>query len=310
MRREASGPALVDHQHRNVTDLLAHRVRTAPEHIAFGRRGAEGSVDVTTAAFDAECRALAAGLVAQGLEPGGRVAVMAPTRFEWALADLATWLAGGVVVPVYETSSPQQVAALVGSTAPTLAIAGGAAHRAALVAAAPTLPVWTMDAGPRDLAALAHTGRDVPAAVLEHRRRLAGPEDVATIVHTSGTAAEQKGARITHGNLVGVVEAVTQAYGEVVHDRALVFYPAFTCALVHLAVRPTEDRTLGVRLRDGALLGGIGYATWSLTGKAILERMTWPVALADIGWGLFVGAAMAGAAHLVLTSRWANRSSR
>ena len=106
MRREASGPALVDHQHRNVTDLLAHRVRTAPEHVAFGRRGAEGSVDVTTAAFDAECRALAAGLVAQGLEPGGRVAVMAPTRFEWALADLATWLAGGVVVPVYETSSP------------------------------------------------------------------------------------------------------------------------------------------------------------------------------------------------------------
>lgn len=71
---------------------------------------------------------------------------------------------------------------------------------------------------------------------------------------------------------------------------ALVFYPAFTCALVHLAVRPTEDRTLGVRLCDGALLGGIGYATWSLTGKAILERMTWPVALADIGWGLFVGA--------------------
>ena len=63
MRREASGPALVDHHHRNVTDLLAHRVRTAPEHVAFGRLGDEGPVDVTTAAFDAECRALAAGLV-------------------------------------------------------------------------------------------------------------------------------------------------------------------------------------------------------------------------------------------------------
>ena len=246
MRREASGPALVDHQHRNVTDLLAHRVRTAPEHVAFGRRGAEGSVDVTTAAFDAECRALAAGLVAQGLEPGGRVAVMAPTRFEWALADLATWLAGGVVVPVYETSSPQQVAALVGSTAPTLAIAGGAAHRAALVAAAPTLPVWTMDAGPRDLAALAHTGRDVPAAVLEHRRRLAGPEDVATIVHTSGTAAEQKGARITHGNLVGVVEAVTQAYGEVVHDRAVTI---IALPLAHILARGLQLAAIGAGMK-------------------------------------------------------------
>lgn len=85
---------------------------------------------------------------------------------------------------------------------------------------------------------------------------------------------------------------------------ALVFYPVFTCALLHLAVRPDEDRTLGVRVRDGAVFGLAAYAAWSLTGKAILDRMTWPTALADLGWGLVVGAAMAAAAHGALRSRW------
>ena len=88
---------------------------------------------------------------------------------------------------------------------------------------------------------------------------------------------------------------------------ALVFYPAFTLGLVHLAVRPDEERTLGARVRDGAVFGGVAYATWSLTGKAILKDLTWPVALADLGWGLAVGAAMAAAAHLVMRTRWAGR---
>ena len=88
---------------------------------------------------------------------------------------------------------------------------------------------------------------------------------------------------------------------------ALVFYPVFTCALVHLAVRPDEDRPLAKRLRDGALFGGVAYATWSLTGKAIVKGMTWPAALADIGWGLVAGAAMAAAAHWALQTRWTRR---
>lgn len=86
---------------------------------------------------------------------------------------------------------------------------------------------------------------------------------------------------------------------------ALVFYPAFTCALVHLAVRPDEDRTLATRVRDGGVFGLVAYATWSLTGKTILKGMTWPPALADLGWGLVVGGTMAAAAHFVLSSRWA-----
>lgn len=85
----------------------------------------------------------------------------------------------------------------------------------------------------------------------------------------------------------------------------LAFYPALTAGLVHLAVRPDEERTLAARARDGAVFGAVAYATWGLTGKAILKGMTWPTALADLGWGLAVGAAMGAAAHAALRTRWA-----
>ncbi len=89
---------------RNATDLLAHRVRRAPDHVAFEVRDAGAAPGtwrpVTTRGFDAEVRALAKGLVAVGVQPGDAVAIMAPTRYEWAVADLAAWYAGAVVVPV------------------------------------------------------------------------------------------------------------------------------------------------------------------------------------------------------------------
>lgn len=234
MTLEASGPALADHAFGTVTDLLVHRVATAPDHVAFGRRTDGGLVDVTTAAFDAECRALARGLVACGVQPGDRVAVMAPTRYEWAVADFAIWLAGGVVVPIYETASARQVAHVLAGTTPRLALAGGAEHRTALAEADPDLPLWTMDAGPDDLAALAASGADVDLGEVERRRLLATPDDVATIVHTSGTSGRQKAARITHGNLVGVVRGVAQAYEEVVHDRAVTI---IALPLAHILAR-------------------------------------------------------------------------
>jgi len=245
VRREASGPELADHTFRNATDLLADRVHTAPDHVAFGLRTDEGLLDVSTRGFDAACRDLAKGLIAQGLQPGDRVAVMAPTRYAWALADLATWLAGGVVVPVYETSSPDQVAATLAGTTPVLALAGGPEHRDALTDAG-AASVWTMDAGARDLAALVASGREVPDAEVERRRRLAGPDDLATIVHTSGTTARQKAAHITHGNLVGVVQAVRQAWPEVVHEDAVTI---IALPLAHILARGLQLAALGAGMK-------------------------------------------------------------
>lgn len=81
---------------------------------------------------------------------------------------------------------------------------------------------------------------------------------------------------------------------------ALVFYPAFTAGLVYLAVRPGRERSLGSRVRDGAIVGLVAYGTWALTAKSVIAGVTWPVALVDLVWGPVVGAAMAAAAHGVL----------
>lgn len=222
--REMTIPLAVERPDlRSASDLLADRVRIDPEHIAFARRFGGELIDVSTAQFRDEVYAVAKGLVAAGVQPGDRVAIMSPTRYEWAVIDFAIWAAGAVVVPVYETSSVVQVSTILGSSGARVAFAGGAQHREVLAAATAGLTVWSFDPDPgRDLAAVVALGSNAGVAdgEVERRSALAGPEDLATIVYTSGTTGGLKGVRITHGNLVGLVVQVAAAYGEVVNDRA------------------------------------------------------------------------------------------
>lgn len=223
--RETHSPLLAERPDlRSAADVLVDRVRVAPDHVAFLRLDGAEPAEVTTAAFDAEVRAVAKGLVASGVQPGDRVAVMAPTRYEWAVVDFATWYAGGVVVPVYETSALEQATFILDRTRPVLAIAASEEHGATLADAARSLvhdlPLFTMDPGPRDLTALRAAGLAVPDDEIERRRSLAGPDDLATIVFTSGTTGGLKGVLITHGNMVGEALQVQAGFSEVVHDRA------------------------------------------------------------------------------------------
>ena len=130
--KEFSTPLLVEpSSHRNATELLMQRFRTSPDHVAFEVRTPGGAItdpwrQVTTRQFVEEVRALAKGLIAAGLQPGDSLAIMSPTRYEWAVADMAAWFAAAVVVPVYETSALPQVAAVLDDAAVRLAIAGTA----------------------------------------------------------------------------------------------------------------------------------------------------------------------------------------
>ena len=243
--REISTPPLADLTGvRNTTDLLMRRVATKPDVVAFDVREPGVPVvgpwrPVTAGEFEAHVRGLAKGLVAAGLEPGAAVAVMAPTRYEWALIDMAVWFAGGVVVPVYETSAQVQVTAIVLDADVRLAVGGGERHAellaTALAEVGVSAPVWSMDAAPgRDLEALVALGSDVTDAVVEERRIGADLDDVATIVYTSGTTASPKGALITHRNLVGQVLSVAAAYTDVVREggSTVIFLP-----LAHVLAR-------------------------------------------------------------------------
>ena len=94
----------------NLTDDVVSNAREAADTVVFSRNTGEGWTDVTAADFLAEVSAVAKGLMAPGVEAGDRVALISKTRYEWTLLDYAIWFAGAATVPVYETSSAEQIA--------------------------------------------------------------------------------------------------------------------------------------------------------------------------------------------------------
>ncbi|MDN3497161.1 AMP-dependent synthetase/ligase [Planococcus sp. APC 4015] len=240
---ESSTPALVDLDgYRNITDLLTRRAALAPDHVAF-----EVPVDgggqwrpVTTREFLAEVEALAKGFMAVGVEADDAVAILGPTRYEWAVADLAAWFAGAVVVPIYDSSSPEQVRAIVADADVVLGVGGSSEHAGILRSAFALTDTgahgaWSMD--PSDVGSIADLSARAPevgAEALERRRARAGHESPATIVYTSGTTGEPKGAILTHRNFLGQVLNIAAAYREIVHEggNTVIFLP-----LAHVLAR-------------------------------------------------------------------------
>ena len=184
--------------------------------------------------------AIAKGLVAHGIEPGDRVGIMSRTRYEWTLLDWAMWAAGAVVVPVYETSSAEQVMWIATDADVSFLVVESARHAETVAEVRADLPslreVLVIDDGALD--ALRAAGAGVDDAEIERRRRLASLADVATIIYTSGTTGRPKGAELTHGNFVVLTRNAVEGLGEVVHkpgSRTLLFMP-----LAHVFARFVE----------------------------------------------------------------------
>ncbi|MGW7658492.1 AMP-binding protein, partial [Streptomyces tendae] len=145
--REFSLPALYEvPADGNLTDLIRRNAAQHPDVAVVGRKVDDRWEDVTATAFLAEVRAAAKGLIAAGVEPGDRVGLMSRTRYEWTLLDFAIWSAGGVTVPVYETSSPEQVQWILSDSGAVAALVETGVHEAAVEAVRDTLPalkhVW------------------------------------------------------------------------------------------------------------------------------------------------------------------------
>lgn len=188
----------------NVTDLLVERVRKAPDQPLFAVPENGGWRDITAAEFLTQVKAVAKGLIAAGIEPGDKIGLMCHTRYEWTLIDFATWFAGAVLVPIYETSSPAQVQWNLSDSGATAIIVETADHFARFDEIHADLPlvtrVWQVDLG--DLDKLAATGGAVSDDEVERRRNLARGSDLATLIYTSGTMGRPKGCVLTHSNFV------------------------------------------------------------------------------------------------------------
>jgi long-chain acyl-CoA synthetase len=234
--REYSTPAAVDvPPSAALTDIVFERAAREPGRVIMRRKGAGNGnwQDVTARQFADDVTALAKGLIAAGIGTGDRVALMSRTRYEWTVLDYAIWAAGAATVPIYETSSAEQVEWILTDSGARALIVETPAHlqtAAETLTAAPEVGrVWMIEnpedgpvpaGGTADSSGLALSGHPLPVEPLsalttlgggtgdeevEQRRRSRNTADLATIIYTSGTTGRPKGCELTHGNLLADV---------------------------------------------------------------------------------------------------------
>ena len=251
--QEFSVPPVVEiGEATNLTDPVWDNATKSPDTVQFSRRTPEGWQDITCAQFRDEVTALAKGLVAAGVEPGERVALMSKTRYEWTLIDYAIWTAGAVTVPIYETSSAEQVAWILADSQAVACFVETPAHQETVAQVRDRVPglreVWQIDAGA--LAELVTGGAAVDDAEVTRRRRLPRADDVATIIYTSGTTGRPKGCVLTHRNLYSDIANAVPGLTALFHEGAstLLFLP-----LAHSFARLIQLGVVHARVRMGHL---------------------------------------------------------
>jgi long-chain acyl-CoA synthetase len=235
----------------NLTDDVVRNAAEAPERVAFSRRTAQGWHDVTAQEFLDEVRAIAKGLVAAGVEAGDRVALLSRTRYEWTLFDYAIWFAGAVTVPIYETSSAEQIEWILEDSGARAVVAETPEHTARLKEIRDRVTelhhVWSIE--DNAVAVLTTLGQEISDEQLEERRTSAGPDSLATLIYTSGTTGHPKGCMLTHGNFgFELTVAVAELHRLFDADDAstLLFLP-----LAHVFARIIQVGCVRARVRMG-----------------------------------------------------------
>jgi long-chain acyl-CoA synthetase len=218
-----------------IADLSARAPESFGDHVAIKHKVDGAWQDVTFAQMGAIVDEIGLGLIALGLQPGERVSILCNTRPEWTYADFAISAAGGVVVPIYPTNSPEECEWVAGNSESVIVIAEDAEQVAKITAVRERLPLLRKvvvidpagDVGDAisldDLRARGHR-RDV--ALLRERTEAIGPESPFTFIYTSGTTGPPKGCVLTHGNYRAVLDMVSDrglfAEGE---DLVYLFLP-------------------------------------------------------------------------------------
>ncbi|MFI8927691.1 AMP-dependent synthetase/ligase [Streptomyces sp. NPDC053474] len=296
--REARAPALVpEATHGSTADIPFTNAAEAPDAVVLRRKEAGRWRPVTAAAFAREVTAAAKGLIATGLAPGGRVALMSRTRYEWAVLDFAVWAAGGQTVPVYPTSSAAQIEWIVRDSGASLLFAetpaNAATARDAVAGHDAPLTVRTIDDGA--VLELAERGQEVSDEEVAKRRAALTPDTIATICYTSGTTGRPKGCVLTHGNLhaeaANTVDLLYPVFKAITGQRAatLLFLPLahilgrsiqIACMLARIelghcpSIKPDELRP-ELRAFRPTFVVGVPYLFEKIhdTGRATAERI-------------------------------------
>ena len=238
--REFSVPAsfTVD-EYDNVVSAVYSHERDDPDHVIFQRLVDGSWADVTCAQAAEQIRSAAKGLIAAGVEPGDRVAILSATRYEWPILDFAILSVGAVTVPIYETSSAEQVQFVLSDSGAVAAFAETDEHAARIEQQSATLPslrtVYCIEGRERAaLDELAEAGRGLEDAAVDERVAGIRSADAATLIYTSGTTGRPKGCQLTHSNLLYEIRGAKACFPDHLAkgEKLLVFLP-----LAHVLAR-------------------------------------------------------------------------
>ena len=245
--REFSVPATTEVEPGEaLTDMLATNVAEHGDEVGLRVRRDGQWRDVTWKEFAAQVAGVAKGLIASGVQPGDRVALQAKTRYEWTVLDFAIWTAGAAVVPVYETSSADQVAWILQDSGATAIIVERDEHAEAVESVRDQAPelksVHVIDDGA--LEQLTEAGKEVADSELEARRATLSADSLATLIYTSGTTGRPKGCELTHGNFLFEIDNGMTLLGRFmnVQGSLLLFIP-----LAHVLARVLQVGAIKTR---------------------------------------------------------------
>jgi long-chain acyl-CoA synthetase len=234
----------------NTADYIFDNAAAFPDRVTI-RRLIDGTWrDVTSAEFAAEVVSLAKGLIAAGIEAGDRVALMSKTRYEWTLIDFALMSIGAVVVPIYETSSAEQVKWILSDSQAKAIFAETAAHQAIVESvrdsAADALQIWTIEAGA--VGDVVAGGAEIADDQVHKRREASRRNDLASILYTSGTTGRPKGCELLHLNFITEVNEVTTDLNQLLNAQ--------TSTLLFLPIAHVFGRVIEIgALASGCTLG-------------------------------------------------------
>ena len=222
-----------------VSSVYAHE-REDPDHVIFQRLVDGTWTDVTCAQAAGQIRSAALGLIAHGVRPGDRVALLSATRYEWPIIDFAILSIGAVTVPIYETSAPEQIRHVLTDSGSVLVIAETDAHADRVEQLKDQLPevrtVLRIESTTTEpaLDVLARAGASEDPAAIDARVAAIKSTDPATLIYTSGTTGLPKGCQLTHSNLLYEIRGAKAAFPTLLRkgERLLVFLP-----LAHVLAR-------------------------------------------------------------------------
>ncbi|MGW6771697.1 AMP-dependent synthetase/ligase [Streptomyces sp. NPDC055037] len=254
--REFTVPPLPAAPHvGGLADAVFDHAVDDPRRIALGRKDEHGQWwDMTSAAFRDEVLALAKGLLAHGVRFGDRVAIMSRTRYEWTLFDFALWAVGAQSVPVYPTSSAEQVYWMLYDAEVSACMVEHEDHAMTIGSVIDRLPrlkrLWQLDADA--VGELFAAGAGIDDEVVHRHRRAVTPDSVATVIYTSGTTGRPKGCVITHACFMFEADTVLTRWEPVFRAKAggetstLLFLP-----LAHVFGRMIEIAAIRGRVKLG-----------------------------------------------------------